>query len=40
MVVEDAALSVSGRGTPSAPKDGSGGGGVKTGSKTNKVIDT
>ena len=38
MVVEDAALSVRGRGTPTTHSLGWRGGGVKAGSKTNKVI--
>ena len=38
VVVEDSTLSVSGRGTPTAHSLGWRGGGVKSGSKTNKVI--
>ena len=38
LLPEDSTLSVSGHGTPSAPKDGWRGGGVKTGSKKDKVI--
>jgi hypothetical protein len=40
VVVEDSTLSVRGRGTPNATSLGWRGGGVKTGSKTNKVIAT
>ena len=38
MVVEDSTLSVRGRGTPTTHSLGWRGGGVKAGSKTNKVI--
>ena len=40
LLPEDSTLSVRGRGTPNATSLGWRGGGVKTGSKTNKVIAT